>query len=192
MKRLYYFTTIDTLRKIIATNGIIPSTINSVNDPYEISAIRYYKGKTELVSLDSDRNPFQFGFVCFSDNYSNPVMWGNYADKHKGCCISIDVEKETLIKISYVRKLLRFKCDRELVETDCRRILSRKYIKWSYEREYRVFTKERMESFSNHFVLNEVLLGYNSEEDIKLDLKNKKIEFSCVILNKNAYKIIKK
>ena len=192
MRRLYYFTTINTLKKIIASNGIKPSTINSVNDPYEIRARRSYRRKTELVSLDTPKNSFQFGFVCFSDNYSNPVMWGNYADKHKGCCLSIDVKKEKLVKIAYVRNLLTFKCNRDLTEKDCLRILSRKYIRWSYEREYRMFTKDEKEFFSDEFVLNEVLLGYKSDENIEDYLLQNGIKFSGVTLDINAYKIIKK
>ena len=31
--------------------------------------------------------------TCFSANWSNLLMWGHYADKHRGCVIGFDTEK---------------------------------------------------------------------------------------------------
>jgi len=38
---------------------------------------------------------FKWGIVSLSSSYSNPVLWANYADSHKGVCLVFDIGNES-------------------------------------------------------------------------------------------------
>ena len=151
---------------IIETKSIKSSVISSVNDPYEISAIRSFKGVNDLITLDNNNIGKEMKFICLSSRYDCPVMWGIYGDKNNGVCIGVKILNTSLFRVRYVRKLLRFNCNRKINNHDATEILRRKFKKWSYEKEYRLFTHNDFEKFSDLFQLKEIMFGY------KVDVEN--------------------
>ena len=82
--------------------------MNEIRDSWELDRIKSYfqKKKTQFELLDCIRENFSHlyvnqlkdiiypeGFVvCFSVENDNSVMWGNYADKHRGVCLVYELE----------------------------------------------------------------------------------------------------
>ena len=116
------------------------------------------------------------GILCFSDSWQNPVMWGHYAEQHKGLCLGFDVPDKCLGKVDYSRKRLVADLERltnpaGLEPDDAKRFLFTKYSHWRYEREYRSFvTLEEKDSetglhfanFSEQLKLKAVIVGARS------------------------------
>jgi len=45
---------------------------------------------------------FEWGIVSLSSSYSNPVLWANYADSHKGVCLIFDIGNESCDTRNYL------------------------------------------------------------------------------------------
>ena len=139
--------------------GIKTSTLGSVNDPYEISAIKVSENDVEeLICLSDYPELFSYRFVCMSRSYSNPVMWGNYANKHNGVCLGIDIEKssEYLHCVKYNSDILKLGKN---YPNKLEEILNHKYYGWSFEEEERFYTNNEYEHFSDEFKLKEIIFG---------------------------------
>jgi len=51
------------------------------------------------------------GLICFSKSWSNPLMWGHYAEKHAGMCLGFDVPDKLLAPVIYAKRLLKMEID---------------------------------------------------------------------------------
>lgn len=78
------------------------SQLKDLNDPFELLAVELPDRKMRQRFLKIKRNiARQHGVVCFSKNWSNPVIWSHYADKHRGICLGFDVPDDPILHISY-------------------------------------------------------------------------------------------
>jgi hypothetical protein len=41
------------------------------------------------------------GLLCFAGDWSEPVMWSHYAEKHTGICLGFDVSRSAVQQVSY-------------------------------------------------------------------------------------------
>jgi hypothetical protein len=119
----------------------------------------------------------RFGVICFTKDWSNPLMWAHYADKHRGVCLGFDIDDELLHEINYVSgKLLPIvNMDLDgggLTERFVEEILFTKHEYWRYEDEVRVYVPlEKIDqstgfyftSFAKNMVLKEVIIGARSQ-----------------------------
>jgi hypothetical protein len=80
-----------------------------------------------------------------SRSWQHPLLWGHYADKHKGICLGFEVQDENFFEpVNYVdsRPTLKdFGCSSlsEIKESQMRQILFTKWDAWAYEEEYRAY-----------------------------------------------------
>ena len=76
--------------------------IDYLNDPFEFAAVdlsdRIFRLNVEQWKRDLSKD---YGILCFSKFWDNPVQWTHYADRHKGLCLGFDVPDEYLVKINY-------------------------------------------------------------------------------------------
>ena len=109
------------------------------------------------------------GLICFSQHWTNPVLWSHYADHHRGLCLGFEVADNILEKVRYVKERIRYPgtIDSEIMK----KFLSTKFEHWSYEQEYRAFVDLDPEDVENdmHFMnftenmkLNKVIVGHCS------------------------------
>ncbi len=114
------------------------SRIMELNDPFEFLGVdlsdRQFrravkKTKTELSTTK--------GILCFSKTWTNPVLWGHYADKHRGVCLGFEVPSSVLEKVEYVDS--RLPRPDVLDEAFMKKLLFTKFSHWQYEQEYRVY-----------------------------------------------------
>ena len=82
--------------------------IPELNDPFEFAAVDLsdtdfrWAWESMKQSMSSD-----CGILCFSGNWSNPVLWAHYADRHEGLCLGFDIPDELLKKVEYTEKRVR-------------------------------------------------------------------------------------
>lgn len=92
---LYYFMKAEYLFSNLRQDRIKLSVPEKCNDPLEFSP----RGKCAAEATEGEVSAKDdLGFVSFSKDFSNSVMWGHYADSHKGVCLQFD------IPISYVEE----------------------------------------------------------------------------------------
>lgn len=197
--KLYYFTSYKNAVDNLKNQHIKISLLKDVNDPYEVSALRVDReNKKNLVSTELLFSEKNIGLICFSSNYDCPLMWAHYAEKHSGVCLVLEINKNEVFKVKYSKKLLIFNNCRNLGLDDATRIVSTKYYKWRYEKEYRIYVeyglsklkgRHYFESFSENIKLIEVILGYKCVKKITKEMKWYPI-FKANLTNN--FKIIKK
>lgn len=176
--RLYYFTSAVHGLSVIQQKRLKISQLQTLNDPFEFLSPnlsdKVIRRKTnELRAQFSER----IGIICFSRQWNHPMMWGHYADNHRGVCLGFDVTapKRNIKAVNYVRQ--RSEIDLECINEDKAKaiidtLISTKFDCWSYEEEVRVLCKLTtpdpvcqlyFKEFGEHFALKELILGCNSQ-----------------------------
>lgn len=107
----------------------------------------------------------QYGLLCFSLDWHNPLLWSHYADRHRGLALGFDVNERILKRVSYVKdRPVPEKIDFETAD----RLLFTKYEDWRYEQEARIYTTLQdpdpktglyFADFGEQLVLREVIAG---------------------------------
>ncbi|TKV72512.1 DUF2971 domain-containing protein [Rhizobium sp. AU243] len=153
--RLYYFTKADHGLENIRRRRIKIARIKDLNDPYEFipllgdRALR--KGMREMKRLADA----EYGIVCFTTDWTHPMMWSHYADRHRGVCLGFDViNARPIIPIEYTPNLLTekdFKVQKidEINTLDYMRTWFVKFDSWSYEAEKRMVFQLAQEEEEN-------------------------------------------
>ena len=140
--------------KLIKNHGLWLSHTNNFNDPVDPSIKLFNRNSGEYdYLLDSIK------VACLTTDNKNTVMWGHYADKHRGICIEYDIsplldknENDFLIrKINYDRTAM-INENIELYDLNLLMdLFSIKSKEWEYEDEYRVLYYDR-EKYKNGLV----------------------------------------
>ena len=155
--------------KVLTERRLKIARIMELNDPFEFLGVelsdrdfrRAMKATKETLSKSN-------GLLCFSKNWQNPVLWGHYADKHRGICLGFDMPNKYPTKVNYVKT--RLPKPQVLDEAFIKKLLLTKFVHWKYEEEYRTYTSldEEIEGlfyadFSDSLVLRQVIVGDQSQ-----------------------------
>jgi Protein of unknown function (DUF2971) len=178
--RVYHFINEEYGLKDLHRRRLKVSRIEDLNDPFELLAADLSDRDLRRAFQATRRQLAQrSGMLCFSANWSNPVMWSHYADKHRGLCLGFEVPNEVCMSVVYTKarlpqiaeEILQLNPGHPDAEAKMRRLLTTKYIDWSYENEIRIFTSlDSIDPDSNlHFVdfserlkLTKVVVGARS------------------------------
>ena len=148
--------------------------INELNDPFEFLGwnLKNAQTRANLRTWKEERNA-EFGILCFSKHWSNPLLWGHYAEKHSGIALGFDVpDSDLYCPVKYRPTRLPTPGGRELVREDVGDLLLTKFNAWKYESEYRCFCRLDesiheiglyFEPFSPTLKLAEVIIGEQSK-----------------------------
>jgi hypothetical protein len=149
LKRLYYFTGKQFALENLKKRHLKISFANEVNDIFELTPFDFGRDGKHLRCAwrnSRDKHAMSHGFICFSDNWNSPAMWGHYADNHEGVCYGFDVDpphSDGLVQIEYVPKLRLFRnpeLDNERVHKEELDYAKKtKSDVWAYEKEWRVY-----------------------------------------------------
>ena len=180
-KRVYYLTPTQFAISNVALQRIKVARFSDLNDPFELLGVdrSNVKNRHALRKKTMKIND-ETGLLCFSKSWSNPVLWGHYAERHTGICMGFDVAEDHLHEVIYEESLGHVKGDAktgELVLTtkEIDRLMSTKFKDWEYEQEMRFFVKlSRLQDeagkffypFSKKLVLRELILGPKCEIEI--------------------------
>lgn len=123
------------------------SLIDELNDPFELLPyLRYKEFKKRKIYHNIRRAVSKkYGLLCFSKEWREPLLWGHYADKHKGVAIGFEILEGEVLKVGYNSgpKRTRFELTNNQKEGEklFLSLAQTKYEKWSYEEEYRIIVK---------------------------------------------------
>jgi hypothetical protein len=60
--------------------------------------------KTTRMALNNARTTWAatHGMLCFSSDWSDPVIWAHYSDKHRGVCLGFEIPDVYGTKVNYI------------------------------------------------------------------------------------------
>ena len=131
------------------------SRIADLNDPFELLGTKLSDPNMRRAFLgmknDLDRD---YGLLCFSRHWNNPVMWSHYSDRHRGLCLGFKIPDALLLRVTYVSK--RLMTANIIINNDSiqemQKLLCTKFKHWQYEDEARCFIHlEHIERTSGHY-----------------------------------------
>ncbi len=172
--RVYHLTSAEFAISNIALGRLKVARFSDLNDPFELMALNLRERRIRKIARDfKDAYDSQTGLLCFSADWTNPVLWSHYGAKHRGVCLGFDLKRTRAGKVQYEDKRILDKLgDKEdplgIDEELQKRLVSTKFRHWEYEEEYRVFVplkncvKEGMLHFcrfDSTLKLAEVILG---------------------------------
>ena len=143
--------------------------IMELNDPFEFLGVdlsgREFRKVIKATKAELSKTT---AILCFCKTWKHPILWGHYADKHKGICLGFEVPRSVLEKINYVDR--RFPRPDILDEAFVRRLLFVKFAHWQYEQEYRAYVQldKKVDGlyyaeFSEKLSLKRVIVGDQSK-----------------------------
>lgn len=172
--RLYYLTGPRWGMDNIQNKRLKVSRFHDLNDPFELLSVditdqvlrpglRAHKEKLNVST----------GLICLSRSWSNPLMWGHYAEKHTGMALGFEVHDGLPVEVIYAKYPTKLRKDPktghfQINEEFVNRLLITKFFDWHYEEEWRIFvelndpdpaTQHHFFGFSKDFDLKEVILG---------------------------------
>src|SRR5260221_10202037 len=81
------------------------SELHSLNDPFDFIPFDLSDPELRKSVLDSKYEIGKdYGILCFSRSWHNPVLWAHYAESHKGICLGFDISKDLPEAVIYVDK----------------------------------------------------------------------------------------
>lgn len=166
MTRAYHFVPATHALSNLLHRRLKIATFDDLNDPFELWAVaqpnqtlrRGLRRWKECMACD-------YGVLCFSRTWANPVLWSHYGDRHRGIALGFDINAEMVKEVTYTRSRPQF---RTADESTTRTLLYTKHIDWQYEQELRVYTRlEARHSetglyfgdFNESMVLREIIAG---------------------------------
>jgi hypothetical protein len=182
-RRVYHLTTTEHAISNLALSRLKIARFSDVNDPFELIALNFRESETRRIIRDF-KNSYntRTGLLCFSANWTNPVLWSHYGAKHTGICLGFDLERSLSPQtVEYeddrIQEQLPPNGDPTALPPELRdRLLRTKYSHWKYEEEVRVFIeldKSVREGglnfypFDTRLILREVILGPQCSLSVK-------------------------
>ena len=184
-RRVYHITTAEHGISDIGLGRIKLARFSDLNDPFELLAISFRERPIRKAVRDFKTSyDSHTGLLCFSADWTNPVLWSHYGQKHRGMCLGFDIPRSRLEKVEYQDKRLLAGLEEETLPSEINEDLQAllrctKYQHWRYEEEWRMFVplkhakaEGRLHfcSFNQDLQLAEVILG--PQCDLPLDEVN--------------------
>ena len=143
-----------------------------MNDPMEgmyaaTSRVQERSDYQDFVE-DVQNEKLGLGIASFSETWDNELMWAHYADGFRGICVAYSVAKlldglgdpeASLTRIAYGDRPYSLNTSGHRNQERSRAILSTKNLKWSYEREWRLFVSTRGKAHHEKGAVRHVWLG---------------------------------
>jgi hypothetical protein len=189
------------------------SEYRDMNDPFELLGSTW--GDAEVDRILTSDNLASYGAVCLSKNWSNPLLWSHYADKHNGICLGFDIPDlpDVVHEPIYVDRpekqdprvlydALQSKQAFPAAEKAIMRKLLLKFRGWDYEDEVRLLTPLRQKAgdisyfeFDENLALREIIVGVRSairksEIEEKLQTYSTPIRIRKARLSLDAFQVV--
>jgi hypothetical protein len=175
--RVYHFLSKKWGLEALRNQRLKISRINELNDPFELSAItlsdKIYRKAVNELKREWHKSK---GLICFTRNWTNPLLWSHYANKHAGLCLGFNVPNASLMKVNYIPRRISPEKFEKIKATDPDRagniLMATKFVHWKYETEERFFTTLNNKdpdtgfyylNFSDQMKLRSVMVGANSK-----------------------------
>lgn len=173
-RRVYHLASAEFAISNIAFGRLRVSRFSDSNDPFELMALTFNDG-TSRNTIRKFKEEFdrKIGLLCFSANWTSPVLWSHYGARHRGICLGFNVPRGEAIEVRYADDRLRTQVkkinDQQEIDDALQDLLiSTKFRHWNYENEFRVkvpLAKSIVEGnnhlwpFGKDLTLTEIILG---------------------------------
>jgi len=180
--RVYYLTGAQFALSNLALRRIKIARFEGLNDPFELFGVGVgNKEHRKAFRATKEHINESKGLICFSKSWSNPLMWGHYAEKHTGVCFGFDIPDKLLEPVLYKKRMLTMEIDPKTrkpkpTEKFMNQLLRTKFFDWKYEDGMRLFvilnhntveSGKYFYSFSDDLMLREIILGPRCELPIE-------------------------
>jgi len=163
------------LKEILETGKFYCSKFQDLNDPMEgvYRFLNYTENRAGLIDLIFGEKA-RYKICSFSNEkaFSNPIMWGYYANGFRGVAVEIEVREKEVKKIKYVDDIPGFKG--ENLNDEAVKILTTKLSPWGHECEYRFLKK----SYDNQHKIGNITALYFGDPYEKAHNRNNIVENS--------------
>lgn len=142
--RVYYFVESKWAVENLSKRRLKICRFLDLNDPFELLGGGLDdKALRKKVKGWAGKLNEQFGLLCFSANWRNPLMWSHYGERHKGLCLGFEAQPDLFRSIAYKRRRLQLAQwkDENSVNPPAKlkeSLLYTKFVDWKYEDERRV------------------------------------------------------
>jgi Protein of unknown function (DUF2971) len=142
--RVYHFISEQFALQAIENQRLKVATINELNDPFELFACDLTDSKYRRPFLKWKNNIAErVGFLCFSKDWSNPLLWSHYADRHRGVTLEVEIDEQLTIPVNYsasrlILNIEQIKKDGGFSDQLAERLATTKSKHWRYEKEVRI------------------------------------------------------
>ena len=100
--RVYHLTPAEFAISDIESRRIKVARFSDLNDPFELMALNLRERHVRKVMRNFKREQNDHtGLLCFSADWTNPVLWSHYAAKHRGICLGFDLKRECTQHVQY-------------------------------------------------------------------------------------------
>ena len=217
--RLYKFICTKYALQAICNRELKVTELDKTNDVYELLPYRWDSNdEEETATYFKHRFAKSITMLCFSKNFSHPLLWGLYADNGEGICLGFDISDNGIYEVKY--ELHRIESGYRIPDigilNEISDVLPRGLVKsshWEYEKEWRLWkNKEDLKlepctglyffCFDETLKLAEVLIGpHHKEVDIERrieklmdndEYRDPKPEIFCTRLSPFIFEIEKK
>ncbi|WP_377301269.1 DUF2971 domain-containing protein [Piscinibacterium candidicorallinum] len=205
--RVYRFLDEEYAIRSIQERRLKVSRLDDLNDPFEFQVALDRSSAESIAITETLKNlSDQWGVLCFSRGWGNPVIWSHYARKHYGIALGFEIPDDGPMTVTYANALPapRFTRRDERTEIDTQsiqEILATKFAHWHYEQEVRAWyelescTREGdyyFKTFSAELNLREVILGARcavAEADERLRLLASSVTVRRAALSHDRYEM---
>lgn len=102
MNRAYHFVSLHYGLEDLQRKRLKISRLDDLNDPFELWAIAQPNAHVRQALRETKKEMARdCGLLCFSLDWSNPVLWSHYADRHRGIALGFDVSEHILKPVVY-------------------------------------------------------------------------------------------
>ena len=176
------------------------ATFDDLNDPFELWTVAQADPRLRAGLRGWKRRmAHNYGILCFSRSWDNPVLWSHYADRHRGMALGFDINSDMAKAVTYDEKRPSFRrADAASIHT----LLYTKHCDWHYEEEVRVYapleecdaaTGLYFSNFNEHIVLREVITGplcATTKHEIEAALRDEHVAITKGRLAFNSFKVV--
>jgi hypothetical protein len=129
--RLYYLTGSQFALSNLALRRVKISRFSDLNDPFELLAVDL-KDKAHRKAFREMKDELNKtkGLICLSRFWSNPLLWGHYAEKHTGMALGFEVDETLVAEVIYAKSPQKIPVDK-MDFTRFNRHLLRSKLNWS-------------------------------------------------------------
>ena len=142
--KVYKFMSAKWAKEAILSKRLKISIIPTLNDPWEGNALSYTHAEDkEAWKLKIDTISQTLGMICFSKEWTDPVLWSHYSEQHQGIALGFELDSPLMTSVNYRKTLIKYDDIRGLDYAEETNFLidaiSTKYSSWAYEKEVRLF-----------------------------------------------------
>ena len=146
----YHFISDEYALDVISSQWIKLSLFQDLNDPFELLSVDLPNEQARREARKfKEFMAKQYGILCFSKNWTNPLLWSHYANRHKGVAFQFELNSDIALPVKYRKN--RFEIDFEkkirlkeiITKEETEGIWLTKYESWQYEQELRVICSKK-------------------------------------------------